>query len=81
MENKETYQLNSHDGEAFDSQVPIELVESFIMLKNKFNSTSNGKYYCTPLVFEENEKGISVGIIEIKDDGTHVKLPFNLAIK
>jgi hypothetical protein len=81
MENKETYQLNSHDGEAFDSQVPIELVESFIMLKNKFEETSNGKYYCTPLVFEENEKGVSVGIIEIKDDGTHVKLPFNLAIK
>jgi hypothetical protein len=76
---QKTYQLKTHDGEVFDSQVPIELAKSFIAVTKKFEETSNGKYHCTPLIFEE-EKGLSVGIIEVKDDGTHFKLPFNLTI-
>jgi hypothetical protein len=81
MEIKEIYQIKTFGGEEHDTQVPLKLAESFIVLKEKFEEISNGKYYCTPLVFEKNEKGVSVGIIEIKDDGTHVKLPFNLTIK
>lgn len=77
---QKTYQLKTHDGEVFDSQVPIELAESFIVIAKKFEEISNGKYYCTPLVFEE-EKGLSVGIIEKKEDGIHIKLPFKLTIK
>jgi hypothetical protein len=43
---------------------------------------SNGKYYCTPSMYYTDElEGVSVGIVEVNGDGTHIKTPFSLIIK
>ena len=82
MENKETYQMVNFDGDSYDSKIPVELVESFLKMKEVMEQVSNGKYYCTPSMYYTDEsEGVSVGIVEINGDGTHIKTPFSLIIK
>jgi hypothetical protein len=81
MENKETYQMVNYDGDSYDSKIPVELVESFLKMKEVMEQMSNGKYYCTPSMYYTESEGVSVGIIEINGDGTHIKTPFSLIIK
>ena len=81
MENKETYKVKNYMGESYDSGIPIELVDALSKLKEKMDEVSNGKYYCTPFIYSEDLKGISVGIVEVKNDGIHTKTPFYLTIK
>ena len=82
MENKETYQMVNYDGDSYDSKIPVELVESFLKMKEVMEQMSNGKYYCTPIMYYTDElEGVSVGIVEINGDGTHIKTPFSLIIK
>jgi hypothetical protein len=79
---KETYQMVNYDGDSYDSKVPVELVDAFLKMKQVLEQMSNGKYYCTPNMYYVDElEGVSVGIVEVNDDGTHIKTPFSLIIK
>lgn len=77
----ETYHAKMYDGRSYDTKIPNELVEAFAKLKEMLGELSNGKYECTPFVYDQNEgQGISTGIIEVKETH-HTKLPFYLSIK
>ena len=79
--NSETYQVKNYYGSGYDTKLPVDLVESFAKLKEMLSELSNGKYECTPFVYDPNEaQGISTGIIEFKDNH-HTKLPFYLSIR
>lgn len=77
-----TYIVKSYDGNNnYDSNIPIELVEIFQKLTSTLKDLSNGKYDCSPLVFDPNQsQGVLVGIFETKENNT-IKLPFYLSIK
>lgn len=77
---KETYQIANFDGENYDTKLPIELVEAFSKLKEKLVEVSNGRYQCTPFVFNPMTQGLSTSIIETNENKT-IKLPFYLSIK
>lgn len=75
-----TYKIKNYSGDEYDTGLPEELVETFNKLKEKLVEISDGKYQCTPFVYDPEAKGILTGIIENK--GTHhTKLPFYLCIK
>jgi hypothetical protein len=75
-----TYKVKNYSGEEYDTKIPVELVEAFAKLKEKLVEVSNGRYECTPFVFDPESQGLLTGIMEVKETH-HTKLPFYLCIK
>ena len=77
----ETYKLRNHNGDVHDTKIPVELARYFNAMTEWLSDVSQEKYHCTPFIMTEDESGITTPIVEVKDDGTHVKTPFHLTIK
>ena len=75
-----THKLVNHDGSSYDTKLPSDLVEHFNTLRKMLSEISNGKYDTTPLGYDPSVAGISVGIIEQKENH-NTKLPVYLSIK